>query len=55
MIRPPPRALRLPVVLEQRHDPVADDDAEPERDRVDGTEPVQAAVAEQAPPAPLPA
>src|SRR5205823_9037266 len=46
-------ALRLSVVLEQRHDPVADEDAEAERERVDRTEPVQPAVAEDTGPEPL--
>ena len=47
------RALRVPVVLEQRHDPVADDHAEAERHRVDRGEPVQPPVAEEAAAEPL--
>ena len=46
-------ALRVPVVLEQRHDPVADDDAEAERHRVDRGETVEPRVAEEAEAEPL--
>src|SRR6185437_6846102 len=47
------RRLRLSMALEQGHDPVADDHAEAERERVDRSEPVQAHVADEAPAEPL--